>query len=113
MQDGCCHVRARYTAGAIRGVTSQHRRPSGIRRGDSLSSPASRDAILRMLDEFHQQHPNVTVDTKATSSGEMFSSTQAQVAAGNPPDLDRTRIAFGDPLHMEGILLATLGDQQI
>jgi multiple sugar transport system substrate-binding protein len=91
-----------------RGVTSQHR-PSGIRRGDSRSSPASRDAILRMLDEFHQQHLNVTVDTKATSSGEMFSSIQAQVAAGNPPDLAQLVLREWD-LNVENLPVKPLTD---
>src|ERR1700730_6019258 len=37
------------------------------------SAGIGREATLKMLDEFHQQHPKITVETKATADQQMFS----------------------------------------
>src|ERR1700730_11885806 len=37
------------------------------------SAGIGREATLKMLDEFHQQHPNITVEPKATADQQMFS----------------------------------------
>jgi multiple sugar transport system substrate-binding protein len=46
-----------------------------------------RDATLKLIAEFEQQFPNIKVETKATGSQEIFPSVQAQLVAGNPPDI--------------------------
>jgi multiple sugar transport system substrate-binding protein len=51
------------------------------------SAGIGRDATLKMLQEFGEQHPNIKVETKGTSSDNMFPSIQAEIAAGNPPDI--------------------------
>jgi len=51
------------------------------------SAGIGRDATLKLIDEFQQKFPNIKVETKATPSGEIFSSVQAQTAAGSPPDI--------------------------
>jgi multiple sugar transport system substrate-binding protein len=51
------------------------------------SAGLGRDATLKMIAEFEQKFPNVKVETKATGSQEIFPSIQAQLVAGDPPDL--------------------------
>ncbi len=46
-----------------------------------------RDATLEMLAAFEAANPLIKVETKATTSAEMFPSVQAQVVAGDPPDV--------------------------
>jgi ABC-type glycerol-3-phosphate transport system substrate-binding protein len=51
------------------------------------SAGLGRDATLEMIASFEAAHPNVKVETKATGSEEMFPSIQAQMVAGDPPDI--------------------------
>jgi multiple sugar transport system substrate-binding protein len=51
------------------------------------SAGLGRDATLEMIASFEAAHPNVKVETKATGSEEMFPSIQAQLVAGDPPDI--------------------------
>jgi multiple sugar transport system substrate-binding protein len=51
------------------------------------SAGLGRDATLEMIASFEAAHPNVKVETKATGSEEMFPSIQAQIVAGDPPDI--------------------------
>ena len=51
------------------------------------SAGIGRDATLKMIAEFEQKFPNIKVETKATPSGEIFPSVQAQLVAGSPPDV--------------------------
>ncbi len=46
-----------------------------------------RDATLKLIALFEKANPLIKVETKATRDQEMFQSIQAQVAAGNPPDI--------------------------
>lgn len=46
-----------------------------------------RDATMKLLEAFEAEHPLITVETSATTSEEMFPSLQAQVVAGDPPDV--------------------------
>lgn len=47
----------------------------------------NREATLKLIASFEKANPLVKVETKATRDQEMFQSIQAQVAAGNPPDI--------------------------
>lgn len=47
----------------------------------------NRDATLKMLELFEEANPLITVDAVATNDQEMFPSLQAQVVAGDPPDV--------------------------
>jgi multiple sugar transport system substrate-binding protein len=51
------------------------------------SAGLGRDATLKMIADFEAKHPNVKVETKATGAQEIFPSVQAQMVAGDPPDL--------------------------
>jgi multiple sugar transport system substrate-binding protein len=51
------------------------------------SAGRGRDATLKMIADFEAAHPNVHVETKATGSEELFPSIQAQMVAGDPPDI--------------------------
>ena len=51
------------------------------------SAGLGRDATLKMIADFEKSHPNIKVETKATGSQEIFPSVQAQMVAGDPPDL--------------------------
>src|SRR4051794_32643832 len=51
------------------------------------SAGLGRDATLEMIASFEAAHPNIKVETKATGSEEMFPSIQAQMVAGDPPDI--------------------------
>jgi len=51
------------------------------------SAGLGRDATLKMIAEFEQRFPNIKVETKATGSQEIFPSIQAQIVAGDPPDI--------------------------
>jgi multiple sugar transport system substrate-binding protein len=46
-----------------------------------------REATLKLLANFEKKNPLIKVETKATGSEQMFQSIQAQLAAGNPPDI--------------------------
>ncbi|MDY7106273.1 MAG: ABC transporter substrate-binding protein [Actinomycetota bacterium] len=45
------------------------------------------DATMEMLEDFQEENPLITVETVGTGSEEMFPSLQAQVVAGDPPDV--------------------------
>lgn len=47
----------------------------------------NREATLKLIAAFEKANPMIKVETKATRDQEMFQSIQAQVAAGNPPDI--------------------------
>ena len=51
------------------------------------SAGLGRDATLKMIADFEAKNPNVKVETKATGAQEIFPSVQAQMVAGDPPDL--------------------------
>jgi multiple sugar transport system substrate-binding protein len=51
------------------------------------SAGLGRDATLKMIADFEARFPNVKVETKATGAQEIFPSVQAQLVAGDPPDL--------------------------
>jgi multiple sugar transport system substrate-binding protein len=73
------------------------------------SAGIGRDATLKMLDEFHQQHPNITVEAKATTDQQMFSTVQAEVVAGTPPDLAQLLLREWDQ-NIESLPVKTLSD---
>jgi multiple sugar transport system substrate-binding protein len=73
------------------------------------SAGIGRDATLKMLDEFGKQHPNINVETKATSSDNMFPSIQAEVAAGTPPDIAQLVLREWD-LNVENLPVKPLTD---
>jgi multiple sugar transport system substrate-binding protein len=73
------------------------------------SAGIGRDATLKMLDEFQQQHPNIKVETKGTGSDNMFPSIQAEVAAGNPPDIAQLVLREWD-LNVENLPVKSLND---
>ncbi len=68
-----------------------------------------RDATIAMLDDFHRLHPNITVEQKATVDQTMFSSVQAEVVAGNPPDLAQLLLREWDQ-NVENLPIKTLSD---
>lgn len=51
------------------------------------SAGPNRDGTLKMIEAFEAANPLITVDAVATPDQEMFPSLQAQVVAGDPPDL--------------------------
>jgi len=51
------------------------------------SAGLGRDATLKMITDFEAKFPNIKVETKATGAQEIFPSVQAQLVAGDPPDL--------------------------
>lgn len=51
------------------------------------SAGLGRDATLKMIADFEKKYPNIKVETKATGAQEIFPSVQAQMVAGDPPDL--------------------------
>lgn len=73
------------------------------------SAGIGREATLKMIAEFNQQFPNIQVETKATGSQEIFPSIQAQLAAGNPPDLAQLLLREWD-LNVENLPVQTLAD---
>ena len=53
-----------------------------------------KEATEQLVSEFNQQFPNVDVQFRAVPSPDLISKTQAEVVAGNPPDL--AQIVFSD-----------------
>src|SRR5260370_32984439 len=53
-----------------------------------------KEATEQLVAEFNQQFPNVDVQFRAVPSPDLISKTQAEVVAGNPPDL--AQIVFSD-----------------
>ncbi|MGF0114693.1 extracellular solute-binding protein [Promicromonospora sp. Marseille-Q5078] len=45
------------------------------------------DTITKLLDEFEEQHPNITVKAQPVDSASTGASVQKQVLAGDPPDV--------------------------
>lgn len=41
----------------------------------------------QLIDEFEQQHPDITIEPVGTPAGEIHTSIQAKAAAGDPPDV--------------------------
>jgi multiple sugar transport system substrate-binding protein len=53
-----------------------------------------KEATEQLVAEFNQQFPNVDVQFRAVPSPDLISKTQAEVVAGNPPDI--AQIVFAD-----------------
>jgi multiple sugar transport system substrate-binding protein len=53
-----------------------------------------KEATEQLVAEFNQQFPNVDVQFRAVPSPDLISKTQAEVVAGNPPDI--AQIVFSD-----------------
>ena len=75
------------------------------------SAGIGRDATLKMLDNFEALHPNITVETKATGAQEIFTSVQASLVPGNPPDVAQLllrewniNVANLDPVDLRSII---------
>lgn len=45
------------------------------------------DSIMKLIEEFEDEHPNITVNTQAIESTSTGASVQQQVLAGDPPDV--------------------------
>lgn len=73
------------------------------------SAGIGREATLKMIAEFEQANPNIKVETKATGAQQIFPSIQAQLAAGNPPDIAQLLLREWD-LNVENLPLQTLTD---
>jgi multiple sugar transport system substrate-binding protein len=46
-----------------------------------------KEATEQLVNEFMQQHPNINVEFRPVISSDITTKTQAEVVAGNPPDL--------------------------
>jgi len=46
-----------------------------------------KDATQQLIDEFNAAHPNIKVEGRAAASTDIITKAQAEVVAGNPPDL--------------------------
>ncbi len=75
------------------------------------SAGIGRDATLQMLENFEALYPNITVETKATGAQEIFTSVQASLVAGNPPDVAQLllrewdlNVANLDPIDLRSII---------
>jgi multiple sugar transport system substrate-binding protein len=97
------------SAGAGAAVTSDKPVTITFENYNLASAGIGRDATLKMLQEFQDQHPNITVETKATGSDNMFPSIQAEVAAGAPPDLAQLILREWD-LNIENLPITSLTD---
>ena len=86
-----------------------NRSPITFENYNLASAGIGRDATLKMLQEFGEQHPNIKVETKGTSSDNMFPSIQAEVAAGNPPDIAQLVLREWD-LNVETLPVKALTD---
>ena len=101
---------ARSTATAAAGAPAEITEPVTIRfeNYNLASAGLGRDATLKLLQQFEAANPLITVETTATSSEEMFPSLQAQVVAGNAPDLAQLLLREWDQ-NIENLPVVDLG----
>ncbi len=71
-----------------------------------------RDATLKLIEMFEKDNPLIKVETKATRDQEMFQSIQAQIAAGNPPDIAQLVLREWDQ-NVENFPLVVLEDSPV
>lgn len=92
-------------------ATTQPAKPVTIRfeNYNLAAAGPGRDATLKLLAMFEKKNPLIKVETKATGSEQMFQSIQAQVAAGNPPDIAQLVLREWDQ-NIENFPLVVLED---
>jgi multiple sugar transport system substrate-binding protein len=71
------------------------------------SAGIGREATLRMIADFEKKFPNIKVETKATRDQEIFPSVQAQVVAGDTPDVVQLLLREWD-LNVENLPITPL-----